>query len=140
MHLLAQAGVRQHLDDVDQPAARAGQAVLALAGAIEAAHDRDLRSAQPKPPLAVVEHELDLRSAGGLAAGRAGEDHVLHRLPANRERGLLAERPEHRVGDVRLPRAVGAHDHADAGPELQPGAVREGLEALEGDRLQVHNT
>ena len=35
-------GVGEHLDDVDEPAARAVEAVLALAGAVQAAQDRDL--------------------------------------------------------------------------------------------------
>ena len=138
VHLLAQAGVRQQLDDVDQPAAGAGQAVLALAGAVQPAVDRDLGDAEAEAPLAVVEHELDLGVAGGLTPGGAAEDHVLHRLAADRDRRLLAQRPQNRVGDVGLARAVGADDHADARPELQLGAVREGLEALDGDRLQIH--
>ena len=36
MHLLAQPSVGQHLDHVHEPAASAGEPVLALAGAIEA--------------------------------------------------------------------------------------------------------
>ncbi len=73
-----------------------------------------------------------------LAAGRAAEDHVLHRLTADRDRRLLAERPQHRVGDVGLAGAVGSDDHADAGAELEPGAVGERLEALERERFQIH--
>ena len=138
VHLLAEAGVRQQLDHVDQPAARAGEPVLALAVAVEPAHDRDLGRAEPERALAVVEHELDLGAPARLAARGTAEDHVLHRLPADGERRLLAERPQHRVGDVRLARSVRSDDHADAGAELEPGAVREGLEALERDRFQVH--
>ena len=41
--LLAKAGVRQRLDDVRQPAARAVEPVLALAAAIQAPDDRQLR-------------------------------------------------------------------------------------------------
>ena len=46
----------------------------------------------------------------------AGEDHVLHRLPAHRQRRLLAERPQHGVGDVRLAGAVRARR-----PRTRPG-------------------
>ena len=138
VHLLAQAGVRQQLDDVDEPAAGAGQAVLTLAGAIEPAVDRDLGDAQAEAPLTVVEDELHLGVAGRLAARGAAEDDVLHRLAADRARGLLAERPQDRVGHVGLARAVGPDDHAHARAELQLGPVREGLEALDGDRLQIH--
>ena len=40
VHLLAQAGVRQELEHVDQPAPRAVEAVFALAVAVQAAQDR----------------------------------------------------------------------------------------------------
>ena len=85
--------------------------------------------------VAVVDHHLDLGRAGALDAVAAGEDHVLHRLAAHRQRALLAERPQHGVGDVRLARAVGPDHHADPGREVELGAVREGLEALHRDRL-----
>ena len=57
---------------------------------------------------------------------------------ADRQRALLAERPEDRVGDVGLAGAVGPDDHADARRELQAGPLGEGLEALHRDRLQMH--
>jgi hypothetical protein len=93
VHLLAESGVRQHLDHVDQPTASAGEPVLTLPVAIQPAHDRDLGRAQPELSLAVVEHKLDLGAAGSLAPGGTAEDHVLHRLPADGKRGLLPERP-----------------------------------------------
>src|SRR5205823_3145947 len=80
----------------------------------------------------------DLGGPAGLLATRATEDHVLHRLAAHRERGLLAERPQHGVRDVRLARPVRADDDADPRPELQTGPVREGLEPLQRERSQVH--
>jgi nucleoside-diphosphate-sugar epimerase len=43
VHLAAEVGVGEDLEDVGEPAARAVEAVLALAGAIEAALDRELR-------------------------------------------------------------------------------------------------
>ena len=138
VHLLAQAGVGEDLDDVDQPAPGAVEPVLAVAGAVEPAQDRDLAHRQLLAAAAVVEHELDLRRAARLHAAAAAEDDVLHRLAADRERRLLAERPEHRVGDVGLAGAVRADDHRDALAELQPRAVGERLEALQGDRFQMH--
>ena len=138
MHLLAQPGVRQELDDVDQATASSREAVLALAGPIEPALDGDLGDAEPEAPLAVVEDELHLGVACGLAPRGAAEDDVLHRLAADRAGGLLAERPQDGVGHVGLARAVGPDDHADARAELELGPVREGLEALDGDRLQIH--
>ena len=138
VHLLAEPRVGQQLDHVDQPAARAREPVLPLPRAVESPVDRDLRRAERQRSLAVVEYQLDLGAGGRLAARGAGEDHVLHRLAADVAGRLLAERPQHRVGDVGLAGPVGADDHAHAGTELEPAAVRERLEALDGDRFQVH--
>ena len=138
VHLLAEAGVGEDLQHVDEAALRAVDAVLALPRAVEPAGDRDLARGQVDGPVAVVEHDLDLGLRARLHAVRAGEDDVLHRLAADGQRGLLAHRPQHRVGDVGLARAVRADDHGDAGRELEPRAVRERLEALERDRPQVH--
>ena len=46
VHLLAQAGVREDLDDVREPALGAVDAVLALPRAVQAARDRDLADRQ----------------------------------------------------------------------------------------------
>src|SRR5437763_9283583 len=100
MHLLAQPGVGEHLDHIDQPAARAGEPILTLARAIEPAQDRYLWRAEPERALAVIEHQLDLGLLARLPSRRTPEDHVLHRLAADRNRRLLAERPQHGIGDV----------------------------------------
>ena len=60
VRLLAQAGVREDLEHVDQAAARAVEAVLALAVSIEAPQDRDLAHRHVDRAVGVVEHELDL--------------------------------------------------------------------------------
>ena len=125
VHLLAEAGVGQHLEHVDEPAARAVEPVLALAVAIEAAQDRDLADRQVERAVGVVEHDLDLGRAARLHAAPAAEDHVLHRLAAHGERRLLAHRPQHRVGDVRLARPVGPDDDADT-PGPNSSRVRSG--------------
>ena len=137
VHLAAEVGVRERLDHVDQPAARPVQPVLALAVAVQPAPDRDLRK-RSVGRVGVIEHHLDLGVAARRLPVAAGEDHVLHGLPADRQRALLTERPQHGVGDVRLSAAVRPHDHADPWGEDQPGALREGLEALDRDRAQMH--
>ena len=104
----------------------------------EPAHDRDLGEVALQRAVGVVDHHLDLGRARALDAVAAGEDHVLHRLAAHRQRALLAERPEHGVGDVRLAGAVRPDDHGHARAELELGPVGEGLEALHRDRPQVH--
>ena len=56
---------------VGQPAARAVEAVLALARAIQPAHDRDLGDGQVDRAVGVVEHDLDLgRRRGPARRGR----------------------------------------------------------------------
>ena len=138
VHLLAEAGVGEDLEHVDEPAARAVEAVLALAVAVEAAHDRDLAQRDVDRAVGVVDDDLDLGRRARLHAAAAAEDDVAHRLAADGERRLLAHRPQDGVGDVRLARAVRADDDRDAGAEVELRAVGEGLEALEGQRLEVH--
>src|SRR5262249_39565716 len=102
--------------------------------------DRGLGEVARRAALRIVYHDLDLGEAPGRLTVATGEDHVAHLLAAYRRRALLAERPEDGIGDVRLAGPVRPDDHADARREGQPGAVREGLEALQVDRLQVHGT
>ena len=136
--LLPETGVGEHLDHVGQPAARAVQAITAVAVAVEPAHDRDLAQRQVHPAVGVIQHDLHLGRRAWLHAAATAEDHVLHRLAAHRERRLLAHRPQHRVGHVGLARAVRPDDHAHARPEVQLGAVGERLEAVQRQRLQPH--
>ncbi len=138
VHLLAEARVGEDLQHVDEPAARAVEAVLALPRAVQAAGDGDLAQGQVQGAVGVVQDDLHLGLRAGLDAAAAAEDHVLHRLAADRERGLLPHGPQHGVGDVGLARPVGADDDRDARGELEQGAVREGLEALQRDGAQVH--
>jgi hypothetical protein len=150
MHLAPEIGVGEDLEHVREAAAGAVEAVLALTRAVEAALDRDLRedissrSVRCRVWLTracdvpVVDHDLDLCEAAPALSLAAGEDHVLHRLAPHGERALLAESPQHGVGDVRLTAPVGTHDHADAGREHELRALGEGLEALHRDRFQMH--
>ena len=138
--LAAHVRVGEGLHDVREAASSTVQPVLPVAVALDPAGDRDLRELAGRPALGVVDHDLDLGEAPRRLAIAAGEDHVPHLLAANRRGALLAERPEHRVGDVRLARAVRPHDHADARREGQPGTVGEGLEALQIDGLQIHRS
>ena len=138
VHLLAEPGVGQRVDHVDEAAARSVQAVLALAVAVQPPHDRDLRELGRQPAVAVVDHDLDLGGRARRKPVAAGEDHVLHRLAAHRQGRLLAERPQHRVRHIRLARPVRADDHRHAGGEVELRPVGEGLEALQADRTQVH--
>ena len=138
VRLLAETGVREHLDHVAEAAARAVQPVAALAVAIQPPTIEISLSGRSTAPSELSSTISTSAAAARLHAPTAAEDHVLHRLAPDRQRRLLAHRPQHRVGDVRLTRAVGPDDDADTGAEVQSRAVGEGLEALQGERLQAH--
>ncbi len=108
VHLASQVRVGEDLDHVDETTASAVHPVDAIPGAIEAALDRDLRQLGRSAAFRVVDHHLDFGGATLADALAAGRDHVLHRSAADRSGALLAERPEHGVGDVRLAGAVRA--------------------------------
>ena len=80
----------------------------------------------------------DLGPAERGAAGRAGEDDVLHLAAAQGLGALLAHHPGEGVDDVGLARAVGPDDAGDPRLELQGRRRGEGLEPAEGQALQVH--
>ena len=83
----------------------------------------------------VSEH---LGAAERRAPGGAGEDDVLHLAAAQRLGALLAHDPGERVDDVGLAGAVGADDAGDARLEAQRRGRGEGLEAAQGQALEVH--
>ena len=83
VHLAAEVGVGEDLDHVDEAAAGAVQPVDAVAGAVEAALDRDLGELGRGAPLGVVDHDLDL---GGAAPADALRRRPRSR-PASRRRG-----------------------------------------------------
>ncbi len=128
----------QDVADVHEPRRGAVDEVLGLARAVHAPGDGDLGELDGQRVIGVVKHERDLGEADGLPCGRAREDHVLHRLTAKHLCALLAEDPEDGVGDVGLPRPVGTDDHGETRVEDHLGLVREGLEAFEGERLEIH--
>ena len=117
VRVAAEARVVQQVLDVHQPRRRVVDEVLALAVAVHAARDGDLGELERQRAVGVVEHEVDLGDADRLPRRGTREDDVFHRLAAQRLGALLAEHPQHGVGDVGLARAVGADDDGDAGLE-----------------------
>ena len=138
VHLAADAGVGQQFLDVEQPAGAAVDRVLGLAGPVHQPADRDLGVVDRQDAVAVVDGEQHLGPAERGAAGRAGEDDVFHLPAAERLGALLAEHPGDGVDDVALPGAVRADHTGHAGLELQGRGAREGLEAPQGQALEVH--
>ena len=109
----AEAGAEEEVVDVAAADRDVVDVVGRVAVAREHALDRDLGVLPPlaaDAPEAVVEMKLHRRASHGLAIAGAVEDHVLHRLAAQRGGLGLAEHPAHGIDHVRLAAAVGADD------------------------------
>ena len=137
--LAAHARVAEQLGDVEQPAGRPVDGVLAVARAEQGPGDRDLGEVDGQLARGVVDGERHLGPAQLGTRRRPGEDDVLHLGGAQRAGALGAEHPGDGVDDVRLAAPVGADDHRDPRLELQHRGVGEGLEALHAERLQEHS-
>ena len=138
--VLADVGFLEEVVEVAQADTGAVQEVLGVAVAVGAAADLDLAEVEGQPAVAVVEGEGDLGHAKGGAIAGAGEDDVLLLAGAKEAQALLTEHPADGIGDVALAGAVGADDGGDAGAELEGGLLRETLEALEREPLDVHGS
>jgi hypothetical protein len=137
----AQAGAQEHVLHVAAAHRLVVDVVAAGAVAREHALDRDLAELAPlaaRTVVAVVEHQFDAGTAGGLARGRAVEDHVLHGFAAQLGGLGLAQHPAHRVHDVGLAAAVGPDHTHELAREHEVGGFGEGLEAGELDRVETH--
>jgi hypothetical protein len=129
--LATDARIGQQLLDVEQPARRAVDHVLRLAGAEEHPGDGHLGELDWQQAGTVVDGQRDLGAPERGAVGRARKDDVVHLPAAQRSRPLRAEHPGDRIDDVGFSRAVRADDDTDARLEVERGLVREGLEALQ---------
>ena len=136
--LAAHTRVAEQLLDVEQPARRPVDGVLAVAGAEERPGDGDLGQVDRQLARRVVDGERHLGPAQLGPRGGPGENDVLHLRRAQRARPLGAEHPGHGVDDVGLAAPVGPDHHGDPGLELQHRRVGEGLETLHAERLQEH--
>ncbi len=138
VHPLAETEVGEQLDQVEPAHRRAVDEVLALAAAVQAARDRELRVVDGHGAVRVVEQELHLAELGRAAPAGAREEDVVGLLGAQLARAQRAGGPADRVGDVRLAGAVRPDDHADARLEAHLDRVGERLEATDLDRAQMH--
>ena len=89
----AETRIVQDVEHVHTPCDRPVDEVLAFAVAVHAAHDGDFGIVDRQRAVRVVEHELDLGYAHGLARRRSGEDDVFHDLAAQVLRVALAKHP-----------------------------------------------
>ena len=134
VHRAAEADVREQLDEVGAANLCLVDEVLALAAAVQPPGDRDLGEVELAEAAAlVVEDQLDLAALRRRPALSPVEEDVVRLLGAQLGRRQRAGRPDDRIGDVRLARAVRADDDGDAGLELQLEGVRERLEAAQAN-------
>ena len=136
--LATQSRVGQQLGDIQLAALDVVDRVGVLARGEHGPADRHLGELDRQAVVGVVDGDLHRRPPHGLAAARTGEDDVRHRATAQVLGGPGAHRPGECVHDVGLARPVGSDDHGDAGLEVQPSRVGEGLEATQGERLEIH--
>jgi hypothetical protein len=140
VHLAADAGVAEQLLDVQQAARAAVDLVFALAGAEHPAGDRDLGVVDGQGAVAIVDGQGHLGAAQRGTPGRTGEDDVLHLAAAQGLGALLTEHPGDGVDDVGLAGAVGAHHAGDTRLQPQRRSGGEGLETLDRQALEVHES
>jgi len=138
VHLPTQAGVAEQLLHIEQTAALAVDGVLAGAVAEERAADGDLGVLDRQRAVGIVDRELHLGAPEGTTGRGAGEDDVFHLPAAEGLRPLLPHHPREGVDDIRLAGAVRSDDARDAGLEHEGRGLRERLEPLERQALQVH--
>ena len=129
-------GPQEQVADVLEPGGRAVDEVLGFATAVDPPPNHHLVAVELQDPPRVVEGELGLGEASGLAAGRAVEDDVGHLFATEALGALVAQDPLDGIDDVALARAIRADDPRDARGEVEPRAVGEALEAEEFQRLE----
>src|SRR6185295_3280758 len=86
----------------------------------------------------VVEVELDRGARMRRPVARAVEDHVLHRIAAQRRGARLAEHPANGVDDVRFSAAVRPDDADELAGNVDAGWIDEGLESGQLDLRESH--
>ena len=138
VHLVAEACVAEQLEHVCATYRRPVDQVLALASAMKATGDRDLRIRQRPRTVGVVEQELHLAVIDTGTDSRASEEHVLRLLGPQSTRRKAPRCPDDRISDVRLAGAVRSDDDRDAWFETDIDRIGERLEAAQPDRAQMH--
>ncbi len=69
----------------------------------------------------------NLRHTQRLALVGAGKDNILHLVPAQNPRALLAQHPAHRVGNIGFAAAVRPHNTGNPILQLNNRAVGKGF-------------
>ena len=136
--LAADTGVGEQLLHVEQAARRPVDGVFAVTGTEQGPGDRDLGEPDRQQARLVVDGQRHLGPPERRSFRRPREDDVLHLGGPHCAGALGAEHPRHGVDDVGFAAAVGPDHDGHPGLEVQGGRVGEGLESLQGERLQEH--
>ena len=126
----ADARVEEERGDVLEPAGDVVQPVLAFAATIQDAGDGDGVVVGRQQVLGILEGERYRGHTGGFALLSAVEDDAGHLVEAKLPALLFSQHPADRIHDVRLPRAVRAHDADHILVEVHDRFVGKALEAL----------
>ncbi len=138
VHLTADTGVGEQILHVEQPAGVAVDLVFAAAVAEHRPRNGDLGVVDGKCTVGIVDGQGHLCPAQRRAAGRPGENDVLHLAAAQRLGPLLTHDPRKSVHHIGFTRPVRADHAGDAGLEAQRRGGGEGLEPAQGQALEVH--
>ena len=138
MHFAAEAGVAQQFLHVEQATSTPIDRVLTTTAPKESASDRHLGVVDGQGAVGVVDGENDLGATERALGRRASEDDVVHLAAAEGFGTLLPHHPGEGVDHIRLARSVRTDHTGDARFEREGGRLREGLEPLEGQALQIH--
>ncbi|MND57631.1 hypothetical protein D3C80_487640 [compost metagenome] len=133
-----EASAQKNVGDVTAPAFGAIKVVgvLTVAGDLAANGNFRVRGVLThQSAVRVVEHQLDTGLTHRLAAGRAVEDDVGHRLATQVLGRTFAHHPAHRIDDVGLAAAIGPDHRRHVAGEVDRGRVDERLEPGQANAL-----
>jgi hypothetical protein len=128
----AETGTEENVGDVTAPHMLVVDVVTGFAVALKHPLDRDLAVLGPCPgglAQAVIENQLDAGAGNRLALPRPVEDDVLHAFAAQLLGGGFAKHPAHRIDDVGLAAAIGAHYADKLARNRDVRGVDEGFES-----------
>ena len=99
---------------------------------------RDLAVVNREGTVAIVDRQGDFSAPEGRFGGSSGKDDVFHLTAAEGLCPLLPHHPGECVEYIRLSGAVRTNNGADSGFESESRCRSKGLEAFEGQTLEIH--
>ncbi len=140
VQLSADTRVAHQFLDIQQATTGTVDRVFALAAAEHQPPDGHLGVLDGERAVRVVDRQEYFGAPQGRASGRAREDDIGHGAATQGLGTLLPQYPGDGVDDVTLARPVGP-DHAGYSRlEMQGGRARKGLEAPQGQVLEMHQS